>query len=295
MKSKIKYIISLLIIIFIIVIAIMSYQGLLFFYPGFNDFDYLILNVLGDALLVGIVTHISSKNIALYISKKEFDRNNKINITINESRNCIINYETFMNIYENNDSFFAVEKKEMETVDYIYKLYDYFLKTLKCDGTEKQLFDTILNIPFFIKHYDDNNVIECYREILKKFDPKNKYNNISILKEIISEEDIKQMQNFSNIILHIKHYTIINLNNVEGCQLLITADNKVISKIPCLPNHSYDMYMYFDKEHWIDNIAFTFDFDSKEYATHLLSFKYSNSIEEINPTKINLKDYINIK
>jgi hypothetical protein len=88
----------------------------------------------------------------------------------------------------------------METVDYIYKLYDYFLKTLKCDGTEKQLLDTILNIPFFIKHYDDNNVIECYREILKKFDPKNKYNNISILKEIISEEDIKQMQNFSNII-----------------------------------------------------------------------------------------------
>lgn len=295
MKSKIKYIISILIIIFIIVIAIMSYQGLLFFYPGVNDLDYLILNVLSDALLVGIVTHISSKNIALYISRKEFDRNNKINITVNESRNSIINYETFMNIYENNDSFFAVEKKEMETFDYIYKLYDHFLKTLKCDGTEKQLLDTILNIPFFIKYYDDNNVIECYREILEKFDPKSKYNNISILKELISEEDIKQIQKFSNIILYIKHYTIINLNNVEGCQLLIIADNKVVSKIPCLPSHSYDMYMYFDKEHWIDNITFTYDFDSKEYATNILSFKYSNSDEKLKPAKITLKDYINIK
>ena len=75
--------------------------------------------------------------------------------------------------------------------------------------------------------------------------------------------------------------------------MLITSDNKVISKIQCLPNHSYDMY--FDKKHWIDNIAFTFDFDSKEYAINLLSFKYSNSVEEIKPAKINLKDYINIK
>lgn len=295
MKFKIKYITMLLIIIFIFVIIIMSYYGFLFFYPGFNDLDYLMLNILGDAVLVGIVTHISSKNIALYISKKEFDRNSKINIAMSESRNTIINYESFMNIYENNDTFFALEKKDRDIVDYIYKMYDYFLKTLKCDGTEKQLLDTILNIPFFIKYYSDDNVVECYREILEKFDPKNKYNNISILKEILSEEDIKKIQEFSKIILDIKHYTIINLNNIEGCQLLITSDNKVACKIPCLPNHSYDLYIYYNKEHWIEALAFSFDFDSKEYAKNLSGFKYSNSTEKIKPARINLKDYINIK
>ena len=57
------------------------------------------MNIIGDTILVGIVTHISSKNISTYISKKEFDRNNKINITVNKSRNSIINYETFMDFY----------------------------------------------------------------------------------------------------------------------------------------------------------------------------------------------------
>lgn len=295
MKLKIKYIFLVLITIFIITTIIMSYSGILFFHPGFNDFDYLMLNVLGDAILVGIVTHISSKNIALYISKKEFDRNSKINISMSESRNKIIDYETFMIIYENNESFFALEKKEQDNINYVYKLYDYLLKTLKCDGIEKQLLDTILNIPFFIKHYADSNVIECYREILREFDPKNKYNNISILKDIISEEDLKKLQEFSEIILHIKHYTITNLNNIEGCNLLITADNKVTCKIPCLPNHNYDVYMYYDKGCWIQTTAFSYDFDSKEYATSLLGFKYTNSNEKNKPTIIKLKDYIKIK
>ncbi len=295
MKSKIKYIIMLLLIILITTTIITSYHGFLFFSPGFNEFDYLMLNILGDALLVGIVTHISSKSITLYISKKEFERNNKINITMSESRNTIINYESFMNIYQNNDSFFALEKKDQDVVDYVYKLYDYFLKTLKCDGVEKQLLDTILNIPFFIKYYSDDSVVESYRDILEKFDSKNKYNNISILKEILSEEDINMIQEFSKIILDIKHYTIINLNNVEGCQLLITSDGKVACKIPCLPNHSYDLYMYYNKEHYIETLAFSFDFDSKEYATKLLGFKYSNSDVKIKPVRINLKDFIDIK
>ena len=71
MRLKIKHIFMILILILIIVTIIVSYQGLLFFNRGFNEFDYLMLNILGDGILVGIVTHISSKNIALYISKKE--------------------------------------------------------------------------------------------------------------------------------------------------------------------------------------------------------------------------------
>ena len=64
-----KYKIILLgLIITFIIIALLSYNGLLFFTSGFNDLDFLVFNILGDALLVGIVTHISSKNISLFIS-----------------------------------------------------------------------------------------------------------------------------------------------------------------------------------------------------------------------------------
>ena len=294
-KKLLKYLIIILILIFIAILLLFSYNGFLFFNKGFNELDYLIFNILGNALLVGIVTHISTKYISLLISKKEFNRNNKLNITINKSRNNIINFETFMNVYENDKSYFSVDKENQKIIDYVYKLYDCFLKTLKCEGVEKQLFDTILNIPFFIKYYDDENIEECYEEIIKEFDPKKKYNNISILKELLKKEDIKKIAKFSNIILHTKHYIITNLNNLEGCQLLITADNMVSCKIPCLPNNTYDVFIYYDSECWINSIAFSFDYDSKEYATNLCGFKYTNLEEEFKPAHINLKEYIKIK
>lgn len=296
MKNN-SYKIILLILVFaiIIIISIASHNGLLFFKSGFNDLDFLFFNILGDAILVGIVTHISSKNISLFISKKDFERNNKINITINKSRNNIINFETFMNTYENNDVFFAVSESDRKVIDYVYKLYDCFLNTLVCEGVEKQLLDTLLNIPFFFKYYADENIEDSYDEIIKKFDPKKRFNNISILKELLTKEDIIKLVQFSNIILNSKHYIITNLNNIEGCQLLVTSDNIVACKIPCLPNHTYDIFMYYDCDHWIDFLAFSFDYDSKEYATNLLGFKYSDNEENIKPAKINLKDFINIK
>lgn len=290
-----KIILLILILAVVIVIALLSYNGLLFFTSGFNDLDFLLFNILGDALLVGIVTHISSKNISLFISKKEFDRNNKINITINKSRNEIINFETFMNTYKNNDVYFAMSESDRKVIDYVFKLYDCFLTTLTCNGVEKQLLDTLLNIPFFIKYYADENIEDSYEEIIKKFDPKKRFNNIAILKELLTKEDIIKLAQFSNIILNSKHYIVTNLNNIEGCQLLVTTDNIVACKIPCLPNHTYDIFMYYDSNHWIDFLVFSFDYDSKEYATNLSGFKYSNNEENIKPAKINLKDFINIK
>ena len=121
--KNINYKSLLLILLFVVIIifGILSYNGLLFFTSGFNNYDYLLFNIIGDALLLGIVTNISSKNISLSISKKEFDRNNKINVTINKSRNEIINYETFMNIYKNNDICFAMSESDRKIIDYIYK------------------------------------------------------------------------------------------------------------------------------------------------------------------------------
>lgn len=290
-----KYISLVLILLIIILVTLLSYNGLFFFNKAFNDLDYLIMNIIGDAILVGIITHISSKNISTYISKKEFDRNNKINITVNKSRNSIINYETFMELYKNNNVYFAVTESDRKIIDYVYKLYDCFLNTLNCVGVEKQLLDTILNIPFFFSYYEDEKIEDSYEEIIKKFDSKNRFNNISILKELLTKNDIEKISQFSNIILNIKHYTITNLNNVEGCQILITANNIATCKIPCLPNYTYDIFMYYDSDHWIDYLAFSFDYDSKEYATNILGFKYSNNKEAFKPAKINLKDYIKIK
>lgn len=294
-KRIYKFIILIFLLIFVISIIILSYNGIFFFNEGFNDFDYLMMNILGDAIVVGIVTHISTKNISTYISKKEFDRNNKIIITVNKSRNDIINYETFMDLYKNNVVYFAVNESDRKTIEYVYKLYDCFLNTLSCDGVEKQLLNTILNIPFFFTYFDDDKIEDTYEEIIKNFDQKKEFNNISILKKMLTKKEIEKLSQFSKIILNIKHYTITNLNNVEGCQIIITADNIVACKIPCLPNNTYDVFIYYDSDRWIDCLAFSFDYDSKEYATNILGFKYSNNNESLKSTKINLNDYIKIK
>lgn len=78
-----------------------------------------------------------------------------------------INYETFMNIYKNNGIYFAMSESDRKIIDYIYKLYDCFFYTLMCEGVEKQLLDTLLNIPFFFKYYEDENIEDSYEEIIK--------------------------------------------------------------------------------------------------------------------------------
>lgn len=294
-KSNYKYIIIFTIALIFIIILLCSYKGLIFFHEGFNELDYLMFNIFGDGIIVGIVTYFSTKSISIQISKNEFNRYNKINVTINKSRNKIISYESFMNIYENDKCFFGVTEDKKEIIDYIYELYDFLLKTLRCDGVEKQLLETILNIPFCIKYFDDNNIENSYYEIIKDFDEEKRFNNISILKDLINEEDIKKLVSFSEIMLNIKHYKITNLSNNESCQLLVTANNVVSCKIPCLQSNTYELYLYYDKECWIDCIAFSFDYNSKEYAHNLMGFKYLNKEIEFKPAYINLDKYINFK
>lgn len=60
-KIAFKYICLGLILLIVILVTISSYNGFFFFNKGFNDLDYLMMNIIGDAILVGIVTHISSK------------------------------------------------------------------------------------------------------------------------------------------------------------------------------------------------------------------------------------------
>ena len=272
---------------------ISSYNGFFCFTKRFNEFDYLLLNIVGDAIMVGIVTHLSTMKVSNLISKKEFERNNKINISINSKSNNIVDYKSFMDLYNNSDVFFAIDEENRKTIDYVYKKYEFILKSLQTDGIEKQLLNIILNIPFFINFLGDENITECYDEIFKKFNSE-KFNNITILKNLFDKEDYAILEKFSNIVLNFKHFEMTNLNNIEGCQILLTANDIVVCKISCLPNHKYDIYSYYDAEKWLQFIAFSFDYDSKEYATNLLGVKYTINTES-KPIKINLSDYIQFK
>lgn len=294
MKKKNILLLSIAIILFIVVL-VFSYTGIFFFNTGLGSLDYLFFNIIGDAVLVGVTTYISSKSISTYISRKEFDRRNMISVSVSEVRNNISNYKKFIEIYENTNTFFSLDQKHKNIIDYVYDFYVRIINIVLCKDTEKHIFDIILNIPFYIDTFEDNSVKECYEEILKDFDKTGKYNNISILKDLVKEKDIEMLQNFSSIICNIKHLNITNLNSTEGCQLLVTADKRVECKMAILPSQSYEIYMYYNKNHFIEVIAFSFDLDQKEYASNVYGFKYSNDKEKSKPISINLSDYITIK
>lgn len=56
MKKKNKFLIIFMLVVLFILIAISSYKGWFFFYSGFNEFDYLLFNIIGDAVMVGHIT-----------------------------------------------------------------------------------------------------------------------------------------------------------------------------------------------------------------------------------------------
>ena len=61
--------------------------------------------------MVGIVTYFSTMKVSNFISKKEFERNNKINVSINSRLNNIVDYKSFMELYNNSDVFFAIDEE----------------------------------------------------------------------------------------------------------------------------------------------------------------------------------------
>ena len=72
--------------------------------------------------------------------------------------------------------------------------------------------------------------------------------------KVLKKEDYVKLEKFSNMVLNFKHFEMTNLNNIEGCQILLTANDVVACKISCLPNHKYDIYSYYDIEKWLQFI-----------------------------------------
>ena len=67
----------------------------------------------------------------------------------------ISNYNRFIGAFENSTIFFSLDEKEKKIINYVYDFYIKILNIIVCKDTEKQLFDTILNIPFIIDAFED--------------------------------------------------------------------------------------------------------------------------------------------
>ena len=302
MKKTIKKYKNILIIIAIILIMslylIFSYFGLFIFTLGFNEFDFVILNVIGDSVLVGIVTYVATKSISLYISKKEFYRNTKVNVYILEKNNSIYNFITFMDKYNNSNSYFGLLPEDRKVLDYVYEKYHVFSSVLNRQYINDQLLENVMNYPF-IRNYlfnekEKKDFKDNWESMCKSLSIGKTKGNIRLFQSLLKEEDYKYFERFSNIICKMKFFEIVNLNSNEGCILLVTANNQVINKISCLPNTSYGIYLYFDNNNWIQFTGFTYDYDGKEEATSLVGFKYTNKVEETIPANITLSDYIKV-
>lgn len=288
MKKKISIIIFLL--IFIGIYLFLSYYGIGFCHAGFNEIDILIFNVFGDAILVGITTYIATRKISIEIAKKEFNRNNKINITVNKIKNQIKDYKQFKKNYIDDDFIFNLNDRDNKVLDNVYNQYvqwEYVTENLEEDREK----DLILNYPFnyfwlFNKNKEFNEGWKFLRDAFQS-------ENIKTLYDMLEESRIDEFMYFSNILSKCKYYEIINLNHNCSAGIIITADNRVCSKIFLLPATKKKVMFYFEKDCNIELIAFRNDFEGKEEAVNIMGFRYSND-EQFAPAKINLSDYIKI-
>ena len=294
MNKKRKIIICSIGIIALILYLIFSYYGVLFFTKGYNGLDYVIFNVLGDAILVGITTFISTKYISVYISKKEFDRNNQINLNIQEKRHTLYNCEKFLEIYSDSNLYFGMKQKDIDVIEYVYKKYNAFSVVLNRANINDRMVENILNYPFVCSFITKGKFIDTWKEMIDTFNVKECKKNVELLKALIKDEDYDYFERFSEIVNKIKYYEIENINSIQSCMALVTANKRVIAKISCNSNEKYGLYLYFDEDTQIEFIGFNHNYEGEEECTNLMGFKYTNNKEKTTPAVIELEKYIKI-
>jgi len=284
----------LFIFIVLFVYFLMSYKGFWIFETGFNELDYLIFNLIGDAFLVGIVTYISTKSISFLISKKEFARSNKLDVNVVEKNHALYNFIEFIESYGNSNCYFGLSNEDRKVVEYVYKKYQIFDVVLNKAYLDDRELENIMNFPFVSNYIVKGTFVDNWKKMFKELAVGKSKENIKLLKCLISDKDYIYFERFSVIIGKIKFFEIVNINSNSGCTLLVTANDMVINKISCLPNSTYKLYVYFDDEKWIQFIGFSYDYDGKSEATNLVGFKYSNELIDFKPAHIDLSKYIKV-
>lgn len=294
-KKKEKNFLLLYILISIVIVVLyfgVSYYGLFVFCEGFNELDYLFFNIIGDAILVGITTYISTKSISLFLSKKDFERNSKLVINIFEKSHSLYNFKTFLKDYNNSNCYFVLNSSDKKTVDYVYKKYQLFESVLNNIYEEDDALKNILNLPFTAQ-FITGDFATNWKELIKTTcTGKSKY-NISLFKTLINDSDYEIFGRFAKIISKIRCFAISNISQNQGCTLLVCKNKVILSKISCLSNNLYKAYMYFDTDINIKFIGVSYDYNNNEMAIELFNYKYSNENEKND--SITLEEYLKNK
>lgn len=288
MKNKKS--IFILLTILLVFCVLFSYYGVGICSKGFNEFDIEIFTLIGDAILVGVATYISTKKITMEMAKKEFNRNNQINITINQIKNQIINYEQFKNLYVSESFIINMNLAEKAIMDKIYTQYIQWEYLFENAGSHREN-HLLLNYPFqYYLLFKNNEEFQKKWEELRNF---SKSKMSQFLYDMLDNEKIKEFERFSSIIAKSKFYEILNLNPNNSVSLIITVNGIVTSKVFLLPSTRKILMLYFEKECNVEVIAFRHNFDGKEEAVNISGFKYSN-FENYSPARINITDYIEV-
>ena len=115
LKKNKKYVVLFIFILIIVIFYfVCSYLGWIFFTKGFGTIDIVLLEIVGNSLIVGIVTYFSTKFISEYLQEKDFNRNNIIEIEHEKTSYKIVNYEMFLNAYLNNEINFHMDLKNKD-------------------------------------------------------------------------------------------------------------------------------------------------------------------------------------
>lgn len=286
-----KIVLCLFFILLFCLYFVFSYNGLFIFCEGFNELDYLLFNIIGDAILVGITTYISTKSISLFLSKKDFERNNKIMLNTLNKCHSLYNFRTFLDTYNNSNCYFILSDNDKKIVEYVYKKYQLFESVLNKSYTEDDALENILNLPF-TSQFISGNFVENWKALISATcKGKSKY-NIDLFKALICEDEYKYFGRFAMIMKRIKYFEISNVNQTVGCTLMISADNEIISKVSCLSNNLYGIYMFFDNDIKVKITAEYYNFDSIKETTTLYEYNYSNLEHSDKSSNITLDEYI---
>lgn len=279
--KKVKVAICLILLI-IVIYFICSYIGILFFTKGFGTIDIVLLEVVGNSLIVGIVTYFSTKFVSEYLQEKEFNRNNIIELEHEKTQFKIVNYNMFLDICINNSVFFEMDKEDKEIIESAFQKYlewDSIIKTGNKDYKKEIAF---INLPFIISLLkSDINFYEFWKEAYE--DRVAKKENIFT----ISDEDFNVFTKFVNILSNLRFYNLRNLSKDNISRGIILGNGIVISKFSLFPNQNKILGYFYKKDIDVEILVFYHDYNGKEKYENVMGFKYQ-VIENSVPAHIDL-------
>lgn len=284
MKEKNKILILMLILLIITIIYfICSYLGVFFFTNGIGTIDIVLLEIIGNSLIVGIVTYFSTKLISEYLQEKEFNRNNIVEIEHEKTSYKIVNYEMFLDIYIKNLVIFEMDEKNKDVLEKVFQKYLEWDSIIKNSNKDYKKEITFINLPFICSLLKTQiNFYDMWKELYDKR-LTNKENIFTL-----SDEDFSLFTQFVNILSNLRFYNLRNLSKSNIARGIILGNNRVISKFSLFPNQNNILGYFYEEDLNIEILVFYHDYKGKEKYENIMGFKYQ-VVENNIPANIDLE------